>query len=90
MYFFIFILFRRANSEDPNQTPHSEASDLGLHCLPMSQKWGARLIWVNIPYVCLLSNKNLFTSSGRKTGRIVSYFHFLVHVIAPVSEYDCH
>ena len=22
------------------------ASDLGLHCLPMSQKWDARLIWV--------------------------------------------
>ena len=26
--------------------PHSAASDLGLHCLPMSQKWDARLIWV--------------------------------------------
>ena len=22
------------------------ASDLGLHCLPMSQKWDARLVWV--------------------------------------------
>ena len=27
--------------------PHSVASYLGLHCLPMSQKWDARLIWVN-------------------------------------------
>ena len=27
--------------------PRSAASDLGLHCLPMSQKWNARLIWVN-------------------------------------------
>ena len=35
-----------ANSEGPDQTPRSEASDLGLHCLPMSQKWDARLIWV--------------------------------------------
>ena len=26
----------------------SVASDLGLHCLPMSQKWDARLIWVNV------------------------------------------
>ena len=26
--------------------PRSAASDLGLHCLPMSQKWDARLIWV--------------------------------------------
>ena len=24
-----------ANSGDPNQTPHSAASDLGLHCLPI-------------------------------------------------------
>ena len=29
-------------------TPRSAASDLGLHCLPMSQKWEARLIWVNM------------------------------------------
>ena len=25
-----------ANSVDPDQTPRSAASDLGLHCLPMS------------------------------------------------------
>ena len=25
-----------ANSEDPHQTPHSAASDLGLHCLPVT------------------------------------------------------
>ena len=31
---------------DPDQTPHSVASDLGLHCLPMSYKKDARLIWV--------------------------------------------
>ena len=24
-----------ANSEDADQTPHSAASDLGLHCLPV-------------------------------------------------------
>ena len=36
-----------ADSEDPDQTPRSAASDLGLHCLPVSQKWDARLIWVN-------------------------------------------
>ena len=35
-----------ANSEDPDQTPRSAASDLGLHCLPGSQKWDAMLIWV--------------------------------------------
>ena len=26
-----------ANSEDPDQTSRSVASDMGLHCLPMSQ-----------------------------------------------------
>ena len=36
-----------ANSEDPDQTPRSVASDLGLHCLSMSHKKDARLIWVN-------------------------------------------
>ena len=33
---------------DPDQTPHSAASDLGLHCFPMSQKWDARLIRVKV------------------------------------------
>ena len=33
----------KANSEDPDQTPR----DLVLHCLPMSLKKKARLIWVN-------------------------------------------
>ena len=28
--------------------PRSTASDLGLHCFPMSHKKDARLIWVNV------------------------------------------
>ena len=37
---FLFILDRNANnSVDPDWTPHSAASDLGLHCLPRSQIW---------------------------------------------------
>ena len=28
----------QANSGDPDQTPHSVPSDLGLRCLPMSTK----------------------------------------------------
>ena len=28
-----------ATSVDPDQTPCSAASDMGLHCLPRSQKW---------------------------------------------------
>ena len=45
MYIFNFILFRIIDipvSADP------VASDFGLHCLPMFQKWNARLIWVNL------------------------------------------
>ena len=32
-----------ANSVDPDQMPHSAASDLGLHCLPVSHSWDTRL-----------------------------------------------
>ena len=36
-----------ANSGDPDQTPRSAASDLGLHCLPSTLLWVSRLQWVN-------------------------------------------
>ena len=35
------------NSADPDRTLHSAASDLGLHCLQMSDLWDARHKWVN-------------------------------------------
>ena len=35
-----------ANSEDTDQTPHSVASDLGLHCLPDTLLGVSRLQWV--------------------------------------------
>ena len=31
--------FLQANSDDPDQMPHSAASELGLHCLHMSLNW---------------------------------------------------
>ena len=31
-----------ANNVDPDQMPHSVASDLGLHCLPMIRSWVSR------------------------------------------------
>ena len=37
-----------ANSEDHDQTPHSVASDLGLHCLPVTFSGVSRLQWVNL------------------------------------------
>ena len=36
----------QANSGEPDQTPCSAASDLVLHCLPISHRKNARLIWV--------------------------------------------
>ena len=35
-----------ANREDPDQMPHSVASDLGLHCLPNTLLGVSRLQWV--------------------------------------------
>ena len=36
-----------ANSGDPDQMPHSVASDLGVHCLPITLLGVSRLQWVN-------------------------------------------
>ena len=44
--FYIEIPVFNANSLDPNQTPRSAASDLGLHCLPMSLLSDTRYKWV--------------------------------------------
>ena len=41
--YFIEIISFNANSWDANQTPHSAASDLGLHCLSISFLWDAML-----------------------------------------------
>ena len=35
-----------AKSGDPDQMPHSVASDLGLHCLPITLFGVSRLKWV--------------------------------------------
>ena len=45
----------QANSGDPDQTPHSVASDLGLHYLPMSHQKDARHIWVKNAIILLIS-----------------------------------
>ena len=39
-YFLRSIHFSYANSIDPDQMPHSVASDMGLHYLHMSLLWG--------------------------------------------------
>ena len=37
-----------ANSGDPDQTPHSAASDMGLHCLPVTRSGVSSLQWVKV------------------------------------------
>ena len=39
-----------ANSGDPDQMPQNVASDLGLHCLPITLLRVSRLQWVNNQY----------------------------------------
>ena len=41
-----------ANSVDPDQTPCSVASNLGLDCLPMPLLWDTRHKWVKIVSMC--------------------------------------
>ena len=50
LFVFLNIL---VNSEDTDQTPHSVASDLGLHYLSLSRKNDARLICANA-YNCVI------------------------------------
>ena len=45
----------QANSGDPDQTPHSVVSDLGLHYLPMAHKKSARYVWVKCNYFAYLT-----------------------------------
>ena len=50
-----------ANSGDPDQMPHSAASDLVLHCLPITLLGVFRLQWVNeyLQYTFSVEVKNL-------------------------------
>ena len=52
-----------ANSGDPVQTPRSAASDLGLHCLPITLLRVSRLQWVN----SIALNKALVLLVQKKT-----------------------
>ena len=47
LLYFIKIPLFNANRVDPDQTPRSAASDLGLYCSPMSLLWNTRHKWVN-------------------------------------------
>ena len=53
------------NSGDPDQTPHSAASDLGLHCLPITLLRVSRQQWVKPEkFFSYLSMKTYFVGHG--------------------------
>ena len=55
VFFYFYLNFNKtANSGGPEQTPHSAASDLGPHCLPMSHKKDARLIKAYLTFMLLI------------------------------------
>ena len=64
----------QANSGDPDQTPQSVASDLGLHYMPMSRKKDSRHIWVKNAIVLLIS------LALQKFGKYIVEIIFLVKV----------
>ena len=43
-----------ASSGGPDHTQRSAASDLGLHCLPITHLWVFRLQWVKLSRTLLL------------------------------------
>ena len=55
-----------ANSGDPDQTPRSAASDLGLHCLPITLLGVSRLQWVNAALLQKASTEDQGQSSAEK------------------------
>ena len=68
-----------ANSGDPDQMPCSTASDLGLHCLPITLLRVSRLQWVNIVY-------SIHQSCKRMTIFVGLEFNGLVNTIKVMSR----
>ena len=58
-----------ANSGDPDQTPRFAASDLGLHCLPVTLIVVSRLQWVK-------SILNCYRSDGNPVGPVTVRYIF--------------
>ena len=56
--FFIFIQISIEHSVSNPWRPCYTASDLGLHCLPMSDKEDIRLIWLNRKMIFLFCSRD--------------------------------
>ena len=79
-FFFIFSLSKfqlkilLANSEDPIQTLHYAVSDLNLHCLSMSHKKNARLIWVDMFFFSEIVGQSCKMLLQKADERLISKF----------------
>ena len=84
-----------ANSGDPDQTTHSAASDLDLHCFPITLLGASRLQWVK-QFVCVEvlrpSQPNGVMSSAVSlpnhtfTGQAVKRLTSIVHILSPETD----
>ena len=65
-----------ANSREPDQMPHSAASDLGLHCLPITLLGVYRLHWVKADNsgTCDIHAVYIAPDKKRYSHNIFSYF----------------
>ena len=77
-----------ANCEDPDQTPHSAASDLGLHCLPITLLGVSQLQWINSGWFKLFLSPWETSDSSRKLMLLrdilgkFSYFIMKMYVVS--------
>ena len=72
-------------SGDPDQMPHSLASDLGWHCLPITRLEVSSLQWVNCyKRTC----PNISGNYCRATGSFskVTIVHQVLHLLAMITE----
>ena len=88
--YFVEISEFYANKVDPDQTSRSAASDLGIHRLPMSLLWDARLKWVNITFPRILDWPWQAKKCLRTGAKYVNLDHpahrrIIIRVFAPTS-----
>ena len=72
---FVEIPVRNANTVDPDQTPRSVASDLGLNCLPTSLLRAARHKWIKDYVICSLLCYKLYFSGDRRIWLNMTEWH---------------
>ena len=73
---FIEISELTANSVDSDRTPRSAASDLGLHCLPMSLLWEALFLTLLTDFKLASHNLGSLKVRGNFSGSI-NFYYFL-------------